>query len=83
MALLHDLTVVTRNTGDVVTTGVSLLNPFRHGYRVDDQGSRSERPMRDGNDGGGQDPTPQAGFSPGKNSVLPWGSKQCSFCVKS
>ena len=29
IALLHDLTVVTRNTGDFVTTGVSLLNPFR------------------------------------------------------
>lgn len=26
MALLHDLTVVTCNTGDVITTGVSLLN---------------------------------------------------------
>jgi len=29
IALLHDLTVVTRNTGDFVTTGVRLLNPFR------------------------------------------------------
>ena len=29
IALLHDLTVVTRNTGGFVTTGVRLLNPFR------------------------------------------------------
>lgn len=27
-ALLHDLTLVTRNTGDVLRTGVRLLNPF-------------------------------------------------------
>jgi hypothetical protein len=29
IALLHDLTVVTRNTGDFVSTGVRLLNPFQ------------------------------------------------------
>lgn len=28
IALLHDLTVVTRNTGDFAGTGVRLLNPF-------------------------------------------------------
>ena len=28
IALLHDLTVVTRNTGDFANTGVRLLNPF-------------------------------------------------------
>lgn len=27
-ALVHDLTLVTRNIGDVATTGVSVLNPF-------------------------------------------------------
>jgi len=27
-ALIHDLTVVTRNTGDFARTGVRLLNPF-------------------------------------------------------
>ena len=27
-AIIHDLTLVTRNTGDVVRTGVRLLNPF-------------------------------------------------------
>jgi predicted nucleic acid-binding protein len=31
IALLHDLTVVTRNTGDFVKTGVRLLNPFLRG----------------------------------------------------
>jgi hypothetical protein len=30
IALLHDLTVVTRNTADFLPTGVALLNPF-HG----------------------------------------------------
>jgi predicted nucleic acid-binding protein len=29
IALLHDLTVVTRNTADFLPTGVALLNPFR------------------------------------------------------
>lgn len=29
IALLHDLTVVTRNTADFAGTGVRLLNPFR------------------------------------------------------
>jgi predicted nucleic acid-binding protein len=29
IALLHDLTVVTRNTDDFAPTGVRLLNPFR------------------------------------------------------
>lgn len=29
IALIHDLTVVTRNTADFVGTGVALLNPFR------------------------------------------------------
>lgn len=29
-ALLHGLTVVTRNTGDFTATGVQLLNPFSH-----------------------------------------------------
>ena len=28
IALLHDLTVVTRNTADFLPTGVALLNPF-------------------------------------------------------
>jgi len=28
IALLHDLTVVTGNTGDFLATGVALLNPF-------------------------------------------------------
>jgi hypothetical protein len=28
IALLHDLTVVTRNTADFFATGVALLNPF-------------------------------------------------------
>ena len=28
IALLHDLTVVTRNTADFLATGVALLNPF-------------------------------------------------------
>ncbi len=28
IALLHDLTVVTRNTADFLSTGVALLNPF-------------------------------------------------------
>lgn len=28
IALLHDLTLVTRNTPDFMTTGVQLLNPF-------------------------------------------------------
>ena len=28
IALLHDLTLVTRNTADVANTGVALLNPF-------------------------------------------------------
>jgi hypothetical protein len=28
IALLHDLTVVTRNTADLLPTGVALLNPF-------------------------------------------------------
>jgi predicted nucleic acid-binding protein len=31
IALLHDLTVVTRNTGDFARTGVRLLNPFSGG----------------------------------------------------
>jgi predicted nucleic acid-binding protein len=30
IALLHDLTVVTRNTADFAATGVALLNPFVH-----------------------------------------------------
>ena len=30
IALLHDLTVVTRNTADFASTGVALLNPFDH-----------------------------------------------------
>ena len=29
IALLHDLTVVTRNTADFAGTGVRLLNPFQ------------------------------------------------------
>ena len=29
IALLHDLTVVTRNTSDFLNTGVRLLNPFQ------------------------------------------------------
>lgn len=29
IALLHDLTVVTRNTADFLPTGVPLLNPFQ------------------------------------------------------
>jgi predicted nucleic acid-binding protein len=29
IALLHDLTVVKRNTGDFTGCGVLLLNPFR------------------------------------------------------
>jgi predicted nucleic acid-binding protein len=29
IALLHDLTVVTRNTGDFADCGVRLLNPFQ------------------------------------------------------
>ena len=29
IALLHDLTVVTRNTADFLPTGVALLNPFQ------------------------------------------------------
>jgi predicted nucleic acid-binding protein len=29
IALLHDLTVVTRNTADFASTGVTLLNPFQ------------------------------------------------------
>jgi toxin FitB len=29
IALLHDLTVVTRNTDDFLATGVALLNPFQ------------------------------------------------------
>jgi len=32
IALLHDLTVVTRNTDDFASTGVRLLNPFRVGF---------------------------------------------------
>lgn len=28
IALLHDLTLVTRNTADFLSTGVALLNPF-------------------------------------------------------
>lgn len=30
-ALMHDLTLVTRNTGDFAQTGVRLLNPFADG----------------------------------------------------
>lgn len=30
-ALVHDLTLVTRNVGDVVRTGVKVLNPFDAG----------------------------------------------------
>jgi predicted nucleic acid-binding protein len=30
IALLHDLTVVTRNTADFLPTGVALLNPFHN-----------------------------------------------------
>lgn len=29
-ALVHRLTVITRNTGDYTTTGVELLNPWEH-----------------------------------------------------
>jgi predicted nucleic acid-binding protein len=28
IALIHDMTVVTRNTSDFIGTGVSLVNPF-------------------------------------------------------
>jgi predicted nucleic acid-binding protein len=28
IALIHDMTVVTRNTSDFISTGVSLVNPF-------------------------------------------------------
>ncbi|AOF82433.1 plasmid stability-like /nucleic acid-binding, contains PIN domain protein [Methyloversatilis sp. RAC08] len=28
IALIHDLTLVTRNTADFASTGVRLLNPF-------------------------------------------------------
>jgi hypothetical protein len=35
-ALVHDLTVVTRNVGDMARTGASLLNPFaRRGHGSD------------------------------------------------
>jgi predicted nucleic acid-binding protein len=34
IALLHELTVVTRNTADFAATGVALLNPFHHAREV-------------------------------------------------
>lgn len=41
IALLHDLTVVTRNTDDFANIGVRLLNPFRGiSERLDERGDR-------------------------------------------